>query len=785
MEIPATVPDEIGHTFPLPAGAKHPPPSGVTGAAGAPYVGNWPEDCNVGLRLAPHVIGIDVDGPEHAEGKRGPETIARLEAELGPLPFTSYSTRHGAGCQTRVLLFEVPNGLRFKESDEDGSKFEDIEVIQHHHRYIVVAPSTFKGTEYAWYGPDDQPLPGFPSRWDIEALPEAWVLRLLAPAPEDAASFSGDTEAWLKSLGDTEPDERVLGVIERMSDDSPREDMLHRQRELIGLASEGHPGVPAALSILHGLWSGRPHVSGDPEQEWQRALSDGITKFGGSKGDEPGRETVTRMMKEVTEPELARLFFEKVGSDERRKFIRGLLALGYDVDTIYETVYYIPMGDGIPHAKLYQEIHDLANPSTATESRDGLSLLTDEERDQANAAYCFVEHYIQTVSILQKPWNPIYHRLNAWTILAVMFSDLAYLDLNKGINLNLYCMPIGPSGSGKSEAREDMYHFLRKAQRWDVSIGADMSEVGLYETLNDRDGEVVWAHSDEADKVLRRLKPDSKGGVAFGSLEAAFADLYDTGHVSQVVRAGRKAEREDASGGTHVYFNLWLMGTETRITSNLTSDQVLSGFVARFISGFGNMVKRDRTAMRAKRRKVRGEDRDPYLTILGEQMGEMRAYWRARGRVPVDATDEAMDRMADAHERMITRYEDEVLWELIEPCLTRLMMIMWKAAALNALSQGRAIVLLEDVLISVREAEGWLEATLRLMRSISASDFTAKVEEVYGEIRKANVISGTALYRRMFEKSGLSDREVDEMTNNLRKQGRVEQEKGLWKVVSQ
>lgn len=74
--------------LPLPARCKKSPPPGWTGN-GAPYpsaadVEAWCEDQpggNVGLRLAPHGIGIDVD---NYGTKPGAETLAAAEARLGP-----------------------------------------------------------------------------------------------------------------------------------------------------------------------------------------------------------------------------------------------------------------------------------------------------------------------------------------------------------------------------------------------------------------------------------------------------------------------------------------------------------------------------------------------------------------------------------------------------------------------------------------------------------------------------------------------------------------------------
>jgi Bifunctional DNA primase/polymerase, N-terminal len=78
--------------IPLPPGEKSPPPTGFTGR-GAPYpsgadVEAWCEDKpdhNVGLRMPPGVLGIDVD---NYGDKRGGDTRAALEAARGSLPAT-------------------------------------------------------------------------------------------------------------------------------------------------------------------------------------------------------------------------------------------------------------------------------------------------------------------------------------------------------------------------------------------------------------------------------------------------------------------------------------------------------------------------------------------------------------------------------------------------------------------------------------------------------------------------------------------------------------------------
>src|SRR5690349_7010026 len=97
----------------LPAGAKYPPLTGFTGAgedADREQVARWVADYpmgNIGLRMPPGVIGIDVD---NYGDKRGAESLAELVAKCGPLPPTWTSTSRAGGV-SGIRFFRVPVGM--------------------------------------------------------------------------------------------------------------------------------------------------------------------------------------------------------------------------------------------------------------------------------------------------------------------------------------------------------------------------------------------------------------------------------------------------------------------------------------------------------------------------------------------------------------------------------------------------------------------------------------------------------------------------------------------------
>lgn len=160
--------------LPLPRGEKASPPEGTTGASG-----RWPTvdevelwatqytNGNVGLRLPDTVLGIDVDD---YDGKGGGASLNTLTDKYGPLPDTWVSSSRGHGT-SGIRVFRIPAGVRFPGILGDG-----IDAIQHHHRYVVAAPSTHpSGNRYHWYTPDGEPAKRPPVVGELPNLPDTWL----------------------------------------------------------------------------------------------------------------------------------------------------------------------------------------------------------------------------------------------------------------------------------------------------------------------------------------------------------------------------------------------------------------------------------------------------------------------------------------------------------------------------------------------------------------------------------------------------------------------------------
>jgi P4 family phage/plasmid primase-like protien len=312
--------------IPVPPDAKFPPPGGYTGADGrdttpddlaswAASHGTW----SVALRMPDGVIGTDVD--EYIKGevvKHGAATMARLIAELGPLPPTWSSTARGPGQPSRISFYQVPPG-RYA-----GQLGPDVEIIQRHHRYAVVAPSPHHGAgaDYAWYRPDGTMAgPGeVPSPGNLPELPGPWVRRLAegasaaGPAAADRESAAelynavAVASSWPQCVAVARAVEAARLQCLAAEAGSRHDAMTEHVYQVVMLAAEGHPGWGAAMAGLEALWGtmvageGRDaEFSSMAGTAWRKAAS----KYGTGAAEGDPCLTANQMLVPAPAPEMA------------------------------------------------------------------------------------------------------------------------------------------------------------------------------------------------------------------------------------------------------------------------------------------------------------------------------------------------------------------------------------------------------------------------------------------------------------------------------------------------
>jgi hypothetical protein len=244
--------------LPIRRGHKKSPPTGFTGRAGNdpsyPDVMSWAElypDGNLCLRLPDGIIGIDVDA---YGAKTGARTLKEAEHRWGELPPASRSTSRRDGV-SGIRLYRIPPGTQLAEGIEFAELgIGDIEIVQHHHRYVLAWPSIHpEGRGYQWLNDTDQ-LVGIPESDNLPPLPDTWITSL--GAQKSVATLHGHTYRIKDALTEGEPStpvvDRLRQAIKELNlpghsrHDTTRGHVL----ALLRLGTSGESGVNSALLAL-------------------------------------------------------------------------------------------------------------------------------------------------------------------------------------------------------------------------------------------------------------------------------------------------------------------------------------------------------------------------------------------------------------------------------------------------------------------------------------------------------------------------------------------------------
>lgn len=250
-------------SLPLPAGAKHPPPTGWTGWDGpdpsGPDCAEWAEHptyrgtTQLALRMPSTVVGLDVDG---YGGKTGAATIAEAIRRWGPLPAGPWSSARDDGV-SGIRFYRVPDGtLLVANLAFPDLKIGHVEVIQRHHRYAVEWPSVHPelGTPYTWRGTAGPDRP--PAVDDLPELPATWLAALAGTGEHAERATPERVRRFLAGLPSGSACPSVLAAL-RAADDSLRNPVVSRHDDtcrhvlrLLRLGEQGHPGAAHGLAAL-------------------------------------------------------------------------------------------------------------------------------------------------------------------------------------------------------------------------------------------------------------------------------------------------------------------------------------------------------------------------------------------------------------------------------------------------------------------------------------------------------------------------------------------------------
>lgn len=262
--------------LPLPPNTKWPPPTGYTGYQGDtpsyPDCATWADTqphANIALRLPPDTIGLDVDAYDN---KPGAHTLANLVAQHGPLPPTILSSSRGDGI-SGIRLYRVPPGTRLITA------LPGIELIQHHHRYVVAPPSQHpQGGTYTWTDETTGETGAIPHHQQIPPLPDTWITALTETNQPTTKTQLNDTQVsqLLTQLPPGPPCRHILAAAGKALAGTDRHDAYNAAT--LTVLTKGHDGCPGAYPTLQRLRAAFIAEISDratptqAAQEWARSL---------------------------------------------------------------------------------------------------------------------------------------------------------------------------------------------------------------------------------------------------------------------------------------------------------------------------------------------------------------------------------------------------------------------------------------------------------------------------------------------------------------------------------
>lgn len=260
----------------LPLAKKSPPPVGATGKRGvalseeALMTALESGTRQLGIRLPPNVIGIDIDGY-----KDDFRSILNLNERLGSLPSTFGITSHGS-YRSQTLLFLVPDGYHAVESAASA-----IDIIQHTHRYCVAPPSIHpSGSKYTWTR-DGAPTSIIPEVSMLTELPQEWVnfLRTQNTHSESVGTLE------LDSSDDMCPILRAVlkKGVEGFSNRGRHDALVAASYAVASTAAKGHRGSQKAMTTLLDHFASQTLLEGR-EQEAARVVESALEAAGERSG---------------------------------------------------------------------------------------------------------------------------------------------------------------------------------------------------------------------------------------------------------------------------------------------------------------------------------------------------------------------------------------------------------------------------------------------------------------------------------------------------------------------
>lgn len=539
------------------------------------------------------------------------------------------------------------------------------------------------------------------------------------------------------------------------------------------------------------------------DQRWDSAVDTTTGQMAEPPGDTPVRLEVTdELLSRFADSEIDNLFWESKKIGDVKKLIRALRLKGATEQEAYSVSYDSSAMKKIRQAnsgssstwgyvlKEYEQPiveSDMAvddgwgAPTVERESGVPVRLISEAERAIIRDYPNYIDSYIDTARDMYSEPNLPLHYVNSWISLSVSLGEIGAIYEKKGrIPLSLWGFNAAPTAAGKSDANELMRSAVDNIRRGgfsSVDLGDDASAEQLTEVVVDRAGQSTGMFIDECKNFLQYSK---QPGHYYNKTMNTCLKLYD----GRASRALRKGMDKDQIGETvDASFTLWLQGPWDRIVSIMDEEDIETGLVGRFlvaIGGGANITRESLTPDIASEFQVENNGRHPMIDSFTNSAREMSNTLGRKNRIEF-ASDDVLRRFVDAREVAIKFAESQQRAEHLRGIFLRVTYNMLKGAALIALSEGRTVIEMEDMLIALKSGEYWLQGSLEMVEGISGSQYRRMIESVVRLVQDRPRTTSTLLKSPILR--NLKRYEAEEIIERAEKENAIRLIDGKWEAV--
>lgn len=391
---------------------------------------------------------------------------------------------------------------------------------------------------------------------------------------------------------------------------------------------------------------------------------------------------------------------------------------------------------GRSYAKFEQEATEQYGYTTRTSAAD--RLLTDTERSMIESQPTIVEDYINWAkSTVDSP--PQYHIAGAFIILSALLAGNIRLQASFGtIKPNLWFMILADTTlTRKTTSMDRAMDFLEEINS-DVVLATEGSIEGIFAQMAMRPGLPSIFLRDEFSGLLQGMaKKDYMAGMG-----EMLTKLYD-GKMLKRVLATKTIDIKNPC------FIMFTGGIKKRIFSLLSYDDVVSGFLPRFLFVTGqsdvsklkpvgpptheNVFVRDKL-MERFRSIYEHYDAGRIRVTMGEQTKTIKKLW------DVELTPEAWAIFNRYDAQMLSQATNHSKREILLPSLVRLSHSGLKAAMLIAASKrldDKIVVTEYDITHAFYYVEKWRDYLMEVLMNIGKTAYESQLDAILQALKQA------------------------------------------------